>query len=63
MPLKTIQCSGCEAECEVVVEVRDGHARCLGGNNCPTGESFACARAQSDDAPDHPDDNNKLKTP
>ena len=45
MPLKTIQCSGCEAECEVVVELRDGRAVCLGGNNCPTGESYACARA------------------
>ena len=43
--MPVIQCTGCEAECEVVVELRDGRAVCLGGNNCPTGESYACACA------------------
>ncbi len=41
---RTIRCSGCECECEVVVELREGVARVLGGNNCPTGESFALAQ-------------------
>lgn len=42
---RTIRCCGCGCECEVVVELRQGEeARVLGGNNCPTGESFALAQ-------------------
>ena len=41
-----VKCQGCESECEVTVVIQDGIARCLGGNNCPTGESFALARAR-----------------
>ncbi len=43
----TIKCQGCESECEVTVEIQDRTARCLGGNNCPTGESFAITQAQN----------------
>lgn len=39
-----VQCLGCDAGCEVYVAVRDGEPTCLGGNNCPTGESFALAQ-------------------
>lgn len=42
----TIKCQGCESECEVTIVIQNGAARCLGGNNCPTGESFALARAR-----------------
>ncbi|MGN0867588.1 MAG: hypothetical protein ACI4SG_07950 [Oligosphaeraceae bacterium] len=41
---RVIRCCGCECECEVLVELREGIARVLGGNNCPTGESFALAQ-------------------
>ena len=63
MTSQTIQCSGCEAQCEVVVELRDGHAVCLGGNNCPTGECYARARALATAAhlSKHPHDNTELK--
>ena len=42
----TVKCQGCESECEVTVVIQNGVARCLGGNNCPTGESFALAQAR-----------------
>ena len=42
----TVKCQGCESECEVTVVIQNGVARCLGGNNCPTGESFALAKAR-----------------
>lgn len=42
----TIQCQGCERECEVEVALRDGQPVCLGGNMCPTGESFAVSQCQ-----------------
>ena len=47
----TVNCQGCEAECEVSVAVRQGHLVCLGGNNCPTGEAYAMsmARRQGED--------------
>ena len=38
---RIVKCQGCESECEVTVAVIDGKPVCLGGNNCPTGESFA----------------------
>ena len=38
---RVVTCQGCESECEVAVAVIDGKPVCLGGNNCPTGESFA----------------------
>ena len=41
--VRTVVCQGCENECEVLVAVHDGHAICLGGNNCPTGAHYACA--------------------
>lgn len=44
----TVQCQGCENECEVSVAVVDGKSVCLGGNNCPTGESFALAQINGD---------------
>ena len=40
----TIVCQGCENECEVSVAFRNGEYVCLGGNNCPTGESYALAQ-------------------
>ena len=40
-----VKCQGCESECEVSVAIQDGIVHCLGGNNCPTGESFAIAKA------------------
>ena len=43
----TVQCLGCDAGCEVYVEMRDGQPICLGGNNCPTGAQFACAQCKS----------------
>ncbi len=62
MPPLTIQCTGCEAQCEVVVELRDGRAVCLGGNNCPTGECYARARALAAATPSaHHQDNKELK--
>lgn len=42
----TIQCQGCENECQVSVAFRNGEYLCLGGNNCPTGESFALAQCR-----------------
>ena len=41
-----VKCQGCESECEVSVAIQDGIVHCLGGNNCPTGESFASAKAR-----------------
>lgn len=41
-----IVCQGCENECEVSIGFREGKAVCLGGNKCPTGESFALAQAE-----------------
>lgn len=46
---RTVICQGCENECEVSVGIRDGQWVCLGGNNCPTGASFAVARAADGD--------------
>ncbi|MBR6471358.1 MAG: hypothetical protein IKS83_06145 [Victivallales bacterium] len=43
----TVQCLGCDAACEVYVEMRNGQPVCLGGNNCPTGEQYACAQCNS----------------
>jgi len=40
----TVVCLGCENECEVIVAIREGSAICLGGNKCPTGESFALSQ-------------------
>lgn len=40
-----VKCQGCESECEVSIIIQDGIVNCLGGNNCPTGESFASAKA------------------
>ncbi len=40
----TVVCNGCENECHVIVAMRNGNPVCLGGNNCPTGESFALSR-------------------
>ncbi len=37
-------CQGCENECEVSIAFREGKAICLGGNKCPTGETFALAQ-------------------
>ena len=37
----TVICQGCENECEVTVIIKDGKPTVLGGNNCPTGETFA----------------------
>ena len=42
----SIKCQGCENECEVSVVIQDGIPICLGGNNCPTGESFALAQCR-----------------
>ena len=42
----TIQCQGCENECQVSVAFRNGEYLCLGGNNCPTGASFAIAQCR-----------------
>ena len=42
----TVKCQGCEAECEVSVKIEDGHAICLGGNNCPTGGEYALSLAK-----------------
>ncbi len=42
-PVQTVICQGCECECEVQVALIDGRPVCLGGNNCPTGDAFACA--------------------
>jgi len=42
----TVKCQGCESECEVSVAIQDDTVHCLGGNNCPTGESFAIAKAR-----------------
>ncbi|MBR4673765.1 MAG: hypothetical protein IKP00_04800 [Victivallales bacterium] len=41
-----VKCQGCESECEVSVAIQDGIVHCLGGNNCPTGKSFAIAKAR-----------------
>ena len=40
-----VKCQGCESECEVSIAIQNGIVHCLGGNNCPTGESFATAKA------------------
>ncbi len=40
-----VKCQGCESECEVSVAIQNDTVHCLGGNNCPTGESFAIAKA------------------
>ena len=40
-PDTVVTCQGCESECQVSVGWRNGVAVVLGGNNCPTGESFA----------------------
>ena len=42
-----VKCQGCESECEVEVAIVDGKAACLGGNNCPTGESFALSQCKA----------------
>lgn len=44
---RCIICQGCENECEVCIAFRNGRAVCLGGNYCPTGESFALSQAES----------------
>ncbi|MBR4125226.1 MAG: hypothetical protein IKR13_03405 [Victivallales bacterium] len=44
--LQVVQCLGCDASCEVYVEIRDGQPVCRGGNNCPTGAQFACAQCR-----------------
>ncbi|MBQ6472040.1 MAG: hypothetical protein IJJ33_08655 [Victivallales bacterium] len=42
----TVKCQGCENECEVSVAIQADEPVCLGGNNCPTGESFALAQCR-----------------
>lgn len=46
-----VQCLGCDAGCEVYVKILNGQPICLGGNNCPTGEQFACAQCKSPTKP------------
>ena len=45
--VRIITCQGCESECDVAVAIRNGIPTCLGGNNCPTGESFALSNCTS----------------
>lgn len=41
----TIKCTGCEAECPVCVILEDGFIVSLGGNDCPTGASYAASKS------------------
>jgi len=43
----TVQCTGCESECEVVVRLQAGAIIEVGGNNCPTGAIYARAQCQA----------------
>ena len=59
---ETVVCQGCESSCEVSVTIENGEISGVEGNNCPTGECYARARALAAATPSaHHQDNKELK--